>query len=85
MQNYRLTAFISSAYNSHWLCYNYNVINNLCMATRNNEGKLQGTISHRVQVMNPITERWVKIDTESGRIINHKSTKGPYKSIRRKQ
>lgn len=54
------------------------------MATKNNQGVLSGAISDRIQAKNPLTDRWVKIDTTSGRIIEHKSTPGPYKSIRRK-
>jgi hypothetical protein len=34
-----------------------------------------------VQVRNPKTERYVKIDRTAGKIISHKSTKGPYKSV----
>jgi len=34
-----------------------------------------------VQVRNPKTERYVKIDRTKGRIISHKITKGMYKNI----
>lgn len=43
-----------------------------------------GEIRNRIQVKNPVTDRYVKIDTTTGRIIDHKKTKGPYKGIRRK-
>jgi len=43
-----------------------------------------GKTKNRVQVKNPVTNRYVKIDTTTGRIIGHKKTKGPYKGIRRK-
>lgn len=33
-----------------------------------------------VQLLNPITDCYVKIDR--GKIISHKQTKGPYKGIR---
>lgn len=38
----------------------------------------------RVQVKNPITDRWVKIDTTTGRIVDTKKSPGPYKGIPKK-
>jgi len=55
------------------------------MAKRGKSGKLKGAISNRVQAKNPITKKWVKIDTQTGRIINHKKTPGPYKNIKEKR
>ena len=43
-----------------------------------------GAIKERVQIKNPVTGRYVKIDTRTGRIIAHKKTSGPYKGIRTK-
>ncbi len=54
------------------------------MAKRTKSGKLSGAISNRVQVLNPVTKRYVKIDTERGRIIEHKKSPGPYKNVRKK-
>jgi hypothetical protein len=34
-----------------------------------------------VQVKNPKTERYIKIDRTVGKIISHKPTKGPYKNV----
>jgi hypothetical protein len=34
-----------------------------------------------VQVKNPKTERYVKIDRTEGKIISHKKSEGPYKNI----
>jgi len=34
-----------------------------------------------VQVLNPRTKRYVKIDRELGLIVSHKKSKGPYKLI----
>jgi hypothetical protein len=34
-----------------------------------------------VQVKNPRTNRYVKIDRTAGRIISHKKSAGPYKGI----
>jgi len=54
------------------------------MAKRDRSGKLRGPISKRVQVLNPVTKRYVKIDTDRGRIIDHKKSPGPYKHIRKR-
>ena len=34
-----------------------------------------------VQIKNPRTGRYVKIDRSKGRIIAHKKSKGPYKNV----
>ena len=34
-----------------------------------------------VQVKNPKTGRYVKIDRTAGRIVDHKKSKGPYKDV----
>ena len=34
-----------------------------------------------VQVKNPRSNRYVKIDRSNGRIVSHKKTTGPYKGI----
>jgi hypothetical protein len=34
-----------------------------------------------VQACNPITRRYVKIDRQTGNIVGHKKTPGPYKGI----
>ncbi len=54
------------------------------MAKRDRSGKLKGPISKRVQALNPVTKKWVKIDTSTGRIVNHKKSSGPYKGVRKK-
>jgi hypothetical protein len=53
------------------------------MAKRDSSGKLRGSISKRVQIKNPVTKRYVKINTETNRIIDHKKSPGPYKNVRR--
>lgn len=35
----------------------------------------------RVQIQNPVTGRWIKVDTSTGRIIDEKLSEGPYKGI----
>ena len=54
------------------------------MATNTKNGARKGSVKNRVQVLNPVTKRWVKLDTQTGRIIDHKKTPGPYKGVRRK-
>ncbi len=34
-----------------------------------------------VQVRNPRTERYVKIDRSAGKIVSHKRSSGPYKNV----
>jgi hypothetical protein len=40
-----------------------------------------GTNPQVVQVYNPSTDRYLKIDTDRGKIVSNKKTKGPYKNI----
>lgn len=53
------------------------------MARRDNSGKLKGQIKNRAQIKNPLTGRWIKLDTKHGGIVGQKSTKGPYKNIKK--
>ena len=34
-----------------------------------------------VQIKNPKSGHWVKIDRSKGKIVDHKTTPGPYKNI----
>jgi hypothetical protein len=34
-----------------------------------------------IQILNPKTDRWVKIDCDVGNIVGHKQSPGPYKGI----
>ena len=54
------------------------------MATNTDKGFRQGAVKERVQVQNPVTKSWVKIDTKSGRIVDVKRTPGPYKGVKQK-
>jgi len=54
------------------------------MAKQTKSGRT-GPVKGRVQVKNPVTKRWVKLDTKTGRIVDHKKTPGPYKGVRRKK
>jgi hypothetical protein len=52
------------------------------MAKNTGNGTRQGAVKERVQALNPVTKRYVKIDTQSGRIIDQKKSAGPYKGVR---
>ncbi len=51
------------------------------MAKYTAEVSTRGAVKERVQIQNPVTGRWVKIDTATGRIIDEKKTPGPYKGV----
>jgi len=57
----------------------------ISMARRGRSGGLRGPIRNRAQAKNPVTKKWVKIDTRTGRIVGHKKSEGPYKGVRKKQ
>jgi hypothetical protein len=44
----------------------------------------EGAVKDRVQIHNPRTDRWVKVSTKTGRIVDQKKTPGPYKGVRQK-
>jgi hypothetical protein len=54
------------------------------MSTNTEKGYRQGAIRERVQVQNPVTKRWVKIDQRSGRIVDVKKSPGPFKGVKKK-
>lgn len=54
------------------------------MSRNTGKGSRAGAVKNRVQVKNPVTGRYVKIDTQTGRVVHHKKTAGPYKGIRKK-
>ncbi len=54
------------------------------MSKNTGKGSRSGSVKDRVQVKNPVTGRYVKMDTKTGRIVDHKKTDGPYKGIRKK-
>ena len=41
-----------------------------------------GAVKERAQAKNPLTNRYVKIDTSTGRIVDQKKTPGPYKGVK---
>lgn len=47
------------------------------------DGHRNGPVKSRSQFYNPKTDTWSKRDTETGRIIDNKSTGGPFKGVRK--
>ncbi len=43
-----------------------------------------GAVKNRVQHFNPKTGRWVKFNTQTGRIMDMKSDSKPFKGVRKK-
>jgi len=54
------------------------------VAKTTSEGTRVGAVRDRIQVLNPVTKRWVKLDTKTGKIVEQKKSFGPYKGIRKK-
>lgn len=52
------------------------------MATNTGQSYRKGPVKERIQAQNPVTGRYVKIDTNTGRIIEHKKSPGPYKGVK---
>ena len=52
------------------------------VAKNTGSGSRKGAVTERVQALNPVTKRYVKIDTSTGRIVDHKKSAGPYKGVR---
>ena len=55
------------------------------MAKKGSSSGQRRTSSTRVQVKNPVSGHWVKLDTRSGKIVDHKKSPGPYKGIPQKK
>lgn len=44
-----------------------------------------GAVKERSQTYNPHTDTWVKRDTVTGRFINQKSDKNPFKGVKKEK
>lgn len=44
-----------------------------------------GAVKDRSQVFNPVTQQWVKRDTETGRFIDVNQNGAPHKGVRREK
>jgi hypothetical protein len=52
------------------------------MAKNTGSGSRKGSVKSRAQALNPVNKRYVKIDTTTGRKIEHKKSAGPYTGMR---
>ena len=49
---------------------------------KNTSGHIISSKKHDiVQIKNPKTDKYIKIDRTEGKVISHKQTSGPYKGI----
>ncbi len=49
------------------------------------DGHRHGAVKGRSQTYNDRNERWVKRDTETGRFIDQKSDRDPFKGVRKEK
>jgi len=49
------------------------------------DGHRNGAVKQRSQTFNPITERWTKRDSETGRFMDQKSDENPFKGVRKEK
>ena len=49
------------------------------------DGHRQGAVKGRSQTHNPVTDRWVKRDADTGRFIDQKSDLLPFKGVRKEK
>ncbi|GAB5558419.1 MAG: hypothetical protein SynsKO_00660 [Synoicihabitans sp.] len=47
------------------------------------DGARVGAVRKRSQVKNPSNQRWVKRDAESGKFMDQKADKAPFKGVRK--
>ena len=52
------------------------------MAINTGEGGRRGAVKDRVQLKNPVTGNFIKLDTVTGRMIDEKKSPGPFKGVR---
>ncbi len=49
------------------------------------DGRRVGAVRKRSQTQNPKTGRWVKRDSETGRFVDQKADKKPFKGVRKEK
>lgn len=52
------------------------------MGKNTGHGWRRGAVRRREQVYNPVTKRWVKVDTKTGQFMDVKSDSGKFKGVR---
>lgn len=49
------------------------------------DGHRNGAVKGRSQVFNPVNERWTKRDTDTGKFMDQKADKEPFKGVRKEK
>ncbi|MFH1932223.1 MAG: hypothetical protein ABIN18_11625 [Pseudomonadota bacterium] len=49
------------------------------------DGHRKGAVRQRSQVKNPITNKWIKRDSETGKFIDQKADDKPFKGVRKEK
>lgn len=49
------------------------------------DGHRNGAVRHRSQTFNPLTDRWVKRDADSGKFMDQKINGQPFKGVRKEK
>jgi hypothetical protein len=49
------------------------------------DGHRNGAVRDRSQVFNPVTQRWTKRDTDTGRFMDQKADGKPFKGVRKEK
>ncbi|HCM68594.1 MAG TPA: hypothetical protein DIS62_06410 [Candidatus Kerfeldbacteria bacterium] len=49
----------------------------------NGDGHRQGAVKDRSQVYNPVVDRWIKRDAETGKFMDQKVDNKPFKGVRK--
>lgn len=47
------------------------------------DGHRQGAVKDRSQVYNPVVDRWIKRDAETGKFMDQKVDNKPFKGVRK--
>jgi hypothetical protein len=49
------------------------------------DGHRVGQVRQRSQTFNPVNDRWVKRDTDTGKFIDQKADPAPFKGVRKEK
>lgn len=52
---------------------------------RYGDGQRQGQVTDRSQTHNPQNDRWTKRDADTGKFIDQKADKAPFKGVRKEK
>lgn len=52
------------------------------MAKNIGDAARKESVTKRVQIQNPITGTFIKLDTDTGRVVEQKKSPGPFRGVR---